>query len=125
MEKRNSYQIVQHAEVLILLKKFDEANELLNRVDENDRVPFWWQRKAQILNGLEQANFALDAINKGLDGLKDNKYKPAFLNDRYQIRKKLSDPEAKEDLNTAISMLSVEDKFRKALELELSICGHN
>jgi hypothetical protein len=116
----NHYHIVQHSEALILLEEFDEANKLLDRVDSSQRQPYWWQRKAQALLGLKSADAALEAINHGLHDLGDQKYKPAFLHVRYQIRKYLSDPEAQEDLKDAIALLPSDDKYRKALESELN-----
>lgn len=115
----NSYYMIQHAEALILLERFDEANDLLDRVPNSKRVSFWLQRKAQALLGLDRADKALKAINNGLHGLSDEKYKPAFLHVRYQIRNSLSDPEAIEDLKMAISGLAPDDKYRKELESEL------
>jgi len=56
----NSYYIIQHAEALILLERFDDANVLLDEVSVNKREAFWWQRKAQALFGLKQADAALD-----------------------------------------------------------------
>ncbi len=116
----NSYHRIQHAEALILLKKFDEANVLLDDVPDNKRESFWWQRKAQALFGLQQANAALEAINNGLHNLNNQKYKPAFLRDRYRIRKLLSDTGAQEDMKMAIGALPTDDKYRKELESELN-----
>lgn len=116
----NSYYTIQHAEALILLERFDDANVLLDEASAIKREAFWWQRKAQALLGLKQADAALEAINKGLHDLKDQKYKPAFLHLRYRIRKSLSDGEAKKDLNMAISVLPPDDKYRKELESELN-----
>ena len=115
----NSYHIIQHAEALILLKKFDEANSLLDRVPDSKKVAFWWQRKAQALLGLGLADKAIESINNGLQGLSDKKYKPAFLHVRYQARDSLSDPGAIEDLKMAINYLPPDDKYRTELESEL------
>lgn len=115
----NSYYIIQHAEALILLEKFDEANDLLDGVPDSEKVAFWWQRKAQALLGLGLADKAIDAINNGLHDLGDQKYKPAFLHVRYLARTSLSDPGAIEDLEMAINSLPPDDKYRKELELEL------
>ncbi len=115
----NSYHIIQHAEALILLEKFDEANDLLERVPDSKKVAFWWQRKAQALLGLGLTDKAVDAINNGLHDLGDQKYKPAFLHVRYLARISLSDPSAIEDLEMAINSLPPDDKYRKELESEL------
>jgi len=116
----NSYHTIQHAEALILLEKFQEANELLERKPARDKLAFWWQRKAQALLGLGMADKALEAINNGLHGLAaDQKYKPAFLHVRYLAKTSLSDPSAIEDLKMAVNSLSPDDKYRKELESEL------
>lgn len=115
----NSYQLIQHAEALILMKEYASANNLLDRVPEEKREAFWWQRKAQALLGLKEYDPALQATNSGILLLKDKKYKAAFLHDRYQVRKALSDSKAVEDLKEAIDALPEDDKYRKELEDEL------
>lgn len=114
----NSYHIVQHAEVLILLEKFDEANILLDQVSGSTREAFWWQRKSQAALGMHQADIALEAINHGIQNLTNKIYLSAFLHDRYLARKFLGDPEAKKDLQEAINKLPDDDKYRKSLESE-------
>lgn len=115
----NSYHLVQHSEALILLQKFVEANELLDRVPDGKRESFWWQRKAQALLGLKQTGLALEAINNGLQHLKAQKYKAAFLHVRYLVKRALVDAGASEDLKEAINALPADDKYRKELESEL------
>ena len=115
----SNYHIIQHSEALILLEKFDDANVLLDRVPEAERVAFWWQRKAQALLELGYGNKAIEAIDNGLKALDDQKYKAAFLYIRYLARDKLSDKEATDDLKLAISCLPPNDKYRNALESEL------
>ena len=115
----NSYHLVHHAEALILLEKFDEANVLLEHVPE-PRDAFWWQRKAQALLGLSMGDTALAAINEALLKLKDDKYRAAFLNDRYRIRMLLKDEGAVEDLREAVDILPENDKYRKELESKLT-----
>ncbi|MCK9618965.1 MAG: hypothetical protein M0R47_00350 [Methylobacter sp.] len=116
----NSYYMMQHTEALVLLKKFVEANDLLDLITESEHNEFWWQRKAQALLGLNSIDAALEAINHGLQKLRDKKYKPAFLHDRYLIRKSLQETEAIEDLKAAIDALPKNDKYRQELELELA-----
>lgn len=116
----NSYQRVQHAEALILLERFDDANAQLEQVDEGRRDSFWWQRKAQVLLGLNKADVALSAINEALSHLKDQKYKAAFLHDRSKIKRSILDTSAREDLQAAINLLPTDDKYRKQLEAELT-----
>ncbi|WP_375767238.1 hypothetical protein NR798_36980 [Archangium gephyra] len=116
----NSYQKIQHAEALILLDRFADADSRLEQVPERDRNWFWWQRKAQALQGMMQSAQALNAINRALDGLQDKKFMPAFLRDRFVIRKALSDPDAEEDLRQAISELPLDNKYRRELEAELA-----
>lgn len=115
-----NYHIVHHSEVLLLLEKFGEADVLLNRVPESNQDEFWWQRKAQALLGLNSADAALESINNGLQKLRDRKtYAAAFLHDRYLIRRTLQDTAAIDDLKTAIDSLSMNNKYRRMLELEL------
>ena len=113
----NSYHLVHHAEALILLDKHDEANQLLNAVNEQNREAFWWQRKAQALLGLHEGAEALSAIDKGLELLSENHWATsAFLEVRFLSRKLLADPLAIEDIEKAISKLTLGDKYRNALE---------
>jgi hypothetical protein len=121
IKKPSSYQMVQHAESLILLERFDEANAILDQVPDNNRDSFWWQRRSQAFLGLKRADLALEAINNSLSKLQNRIYISAFLHDRFRTRKSLGDDKAKEDLLDAISNLPEDDKFRKALEAELSV----
>lgn len=116
----NDYQRVHHAEALILLERFKEANARLDQVGDGNRECFWWQRKAQALLGMKQAEPALDAINKALSTLKDQKFVAAFRHDRFRIRTCLSDATAREDLLAAIEALPPGDKYRTQLEKELA-----
>lgn len=114
------YHLVNHAEVLVLLEMFEEAINLLDRVSNNKRDEFWWQRKAQALLGADILDAALEAINTGLGALRDVKYKAAFLHDRYRIRKSMSDSMSIEDLQEAVNALPVGDKYRNELESKLA-----
>jgi len=114
------YYFVHHAEVLILLERFGDANALLDRVQENNRDEFWWQRKAQALLGSGFLDLALEAINNGLGALRDDKYKAAFLHDRFRIKKSMNDPRSIDDLQDAINSLPVGDKYRNDLESKLA-----
>jgi tetratricopeptide (TPR) repeat protein len=112
-----SYQLVHHAEALILLEKHEEANQLLNVVGEQHREAFWWQRKAQALLGLQKGAEALSAINTGLELLPENHWATsAFLEVKFLSGKLLADPNAIEDLEKAISKLTPGDKYRNVLE---------
>ncbi|RKH87548.1 hypothetical protein D7Y21_18605 [Corallococcus sp. AB045] len=118
MAAPNSYQKIQHSEALILLEEFAGANERLDQVPSRDRQCFWWQRKAQALLGMKQSARALDAINEALGGLKDEKFMPAFLHDRFKIKVALLDLSAGQDLIQAIGLLVPGDKYRNELEME-------
>lgn len=120
IKKPSSYQMVQHAESLILLERFDEANAILDQVPDINRDSFWWQRRSQSFLGLKRADVALEAINNSLSKLKNRTYISAFLHDRFRARKSLGDDKAEEDLLDAISNLPEDDKFRKELEAELA-----
>jgi tetratricopeptide (TPR) repeat protein len=116
----NGYQKIQHSEALILLGRHRDANSRLDEVAERDRKPFWWQRKAQALSGLERHAEALEAINAALQGGADKKFNAAFLHDRFLFRRALSDPNATDDLRAAIAALPAGDKYRIQLEAELA-----
>lgn len=120
IRKPKDFYRVQHAEALILMERYSDANMRLEEVDEGNREIFWWQRKAQTLLGLQQGSHALEAINKAIAGLQGQKNRAAFLVDRYRIRAYLSDPQAREDLKAAIDILPADDKYRKLLEKELA-----
>lgn len=116
----NNYHRVQHAETLILLEEYAEANAILEQVAEDKRDTFWWQRRSQAFYGLNQPDQALEAINTCISELADRTYSPAFLYDRFKAKMKLDDPTAKNDLKEAINKLPEGDKFRNNLELELN-----
>lgn len=116
----NQYYSVQYAEALVLLERFQEANIALDHIKPNERNEFWYQRHAQALLGEKRLADALAAIKKGIDMLHDHKYKAAFLEDRYKIRKALCDTAASDDLVAAITCLPAGDKYRLELEEKLA-----
>ena len=114
-----TFQRIQHADALILLGRFVDANSRLEQVSERERNSFWWQRKAQALSGMGQSTEAHEAINKAIEGIPDMKFRAAFLHDRFVIRKALAHPGAVGDLYAAIGALPPEEKYRLQLEAEL------
>jgi len=114
----SEYQRTHHAEALILTNAYEQANEQLERVPEDRRGPFWWQRRAQALAGLSRHDEAKVACDKALETLKDTTLRPAFLADRFRIRWAMGDESAVDDLDAAIDQLPAQHRFRVGLQGE-------
>jgi hypothetical protein len=105
------------------LGRFDDARAELAKVVATSRDAFWLQRESQCLLALGDGPGALDAINRGLQLLKEKKYRAAFLHDRHRVRLSMGDPAASLDLEEAIAALPEGDKFRRQLEVERDAAG--
>jgi tetratricopeptide (TPR) repeat protein len=114
----SEYQRTHHAEALILANAYEQANEQLERVPEDRRGPFWWQRRAQALAGLSRHDEAKVACDKALETLKDTTLRPAFHADRFRIRRAMGDESAVDDLDAAIDQLPAQHRFRVGLQGE-------
>lgn len=110
---------VQFAENLILLGDFDEARRVLDAAEENKRDAYWWHRSAQVEQGRGHLKAALSSIDAALDQLKEAQYRSAFLEVRFEIRTRLGDAAAAEDLHAAIQCQR-DGKYKQQLESRLA-----
>jgi len=99
---------VQFAENLLLLKDFAQGRRELDLVPGGkDRSEFWWHRVAQAELGLGNAALAMIAIDAAIANLKDKKtYLATFLEVRSDVRKLSGDPNALDDLRSAIACVN-------------------
>lgn len=82
------YYSTMIGECYILMKQNDKALEVLNKVAENKRNHFWYQRYSQAHQGIKLFEDALVYIEKAIEGLTkplDEKYRSAFLRQKAQI----------------------------------------
>ncbi|GEM_PF-4762882 len=77
--EKECYQITMIAENQIILGKFDDAQENLDRIPANQRNAFWFYRQAQIEFDTFEYTSALDSINRALSSSVPEKFKPAFF----------------------------------------------
>lgn len=77
--KIDSYQITMIAENQIILGKYDDAQENLDRIPADQRNAFWFYRQAQIEFDTFEYTSALESINRALSSSVPEKFKPAFF----------------------------------------------
>lgn len=77
--EKECYQITMIAENQIILGKYDDAHENLDRIPADQRNAFWFYRQAQIEFDTFEYSSALDSINRALSSSVPEKFKPAFF----------------------------------------------
>jgi tetratricopeptide (TPR) repeat protein len=97
------FQRQKYGEVLIDLKRFPEAEAVLRTAEKLDTDAFLNYRLSQAMLG-QGKDEALVAINLALARLRDDKFRPSFLEQRFLARKAQGDPLAVEDLDAAIAV---------------------
>jgi tetratricopeptide (TPR) repeat protein len=117
VEAPKQFQLVQHAECLLLMRRFADADGRLEEVLSNARDGWWEQRKAQAQHGLGALDDAFRWINAAIANL-GSKAPSAFFADRARIRRSLGDSSAADDLRLAIGNEPL-GRYRSQLEEEL------
>lgn len=99
IEKLVWRQPVQFAEALLLTAQHARALAVLD-AEGVERSCHWFHRRAQALRGLNQLTDALNDIDAALANA-EQKFKAAFLEERYEIRRRAGDAGATSDLERA------------------------
>jgi tetratricopeptide (TPR) repeat protein len=111
------YELTQRAECLILLGDGVAAGLVLERVPQGERGVHWQHRRAQSLRLSQDLSAALQAVDAAL-AIAEERFKSAFLHERYAIRRAANDSGAQEDLREAIAKCG-SVRYHAALEAEL------
>jgi tetratricopeptide (TPR) repeat protein len=118
--KPRAWQPVQFAECLILAGEHKRALSILEAPGV-ERSCHWHHRRAQALRGIGNLSEARNEIDAALANA-EQKYKAAFLLERYEILEKDGDPSARADLQRAHDECEV-GKFKNELALRLADRG--
>ena len=119
VETPQDFGLQKHGQLLVEMDRPDEAEAILLRIRKPQPFAFYWLSKAQLAQGKHDE--AMVAIDKALDGLPlgQARFRPTFLAHRFEVRRALSDPTAREDLTEA-HRLCEDPKYRAALERRLA-----
>jgi hypothetical protein len=115
----SEYHLIQYSEALLLLDRPDEAKAALERASADGRSEFWWYRYAKAQLRIGNVADAYAAIDRALSVLKDEKYRSAFLEVRYEVRVATNDDDAEKDLVMAVSLAS-NPKYKQQLQQRLT-----
>jgi tetratricopeptide (TPR) repeat protein len=114
------FACTHHADVLVQLRFFDAAAEVLDAVDKGERDVFWHLRRSEAHLGLNELSDALRCVDDGLAGPPDNDYLSTFLAVRSDILRTMGDKSSVDTLRAAIDYCT-NDKFRGELEGRLAL----
>ncbi len=119
IEAPQDFALQKHGQLLFEMNRADEAEAVLLRITEPSPFAFYWLSKAQLAQG--KHDDSLVAIGKGLNGLPSgqSRYQTTFLAQRFEIRRALGDPAAREDLEEA-HRLCEDPRYKAALEKRLA-----
>ena len=119
-----SFQVVHRAESFLLLKRYDEALQFLDR-HCCEEEPFWWYRKSCALLWLNEYSDAQKCCDTALEKLEKNQKNLRYLSTFYRKRAQIAfwcqedEQKIKFFLSEAIDRCS-NSKFRKQLKREMS-----
>lgn len=122
--KLTSFQVVQRAESFLLLKRYDEALQFLDRHSCEEEA-FWWYRKCSALLWLNKYLDAQKCCDKAIEKIEEKPGKDKYLSTFYRKRAQIAfycqedEQKIKYFLNEAINHCN-ESKYRKQLEREMS-----
>lgn len=104
----NDFQRGKFVDLYIEAEKFVEALSEINKYENKEDDPFYYQKLCKIHRNLNNVRCALTAIEKAIDMSNNNQkyinYKSAFLNDKAETIYKQSATQAIEILENAISL---------------------
>lgn len=119
-----SFQVVQRAESLLLLRKYENALQFLNKHVFEEEA-FWWYRKSCTFLWLDNYLDARECCDKALEKIEqkqgNDKYLSTFYRKRAQIAFYCREDEQKilDFLNSAVENCS-ESKYKEQLKREMS-----
>lgn len=105
MGNRNSFQSQQYAQALVEAGRFGDALTVISTIEKPSPWAYYWKSVAQL--GLDPANVqaAMESIDTALQKLPtaSKNFLSAFRAQRFEVRVRLSDFSAIEDLDAAIA----------------------
>lgn len=119
LEKPDSFNLQQKGQAFYLLKEYDEAYVAI--MESIKIKPTNWNRYwlSKVIYEKGQYNEALQIMNEICSSCKDtDRFLSTFLEHRFEIRSKLSDPQAIDDLARAHSVCN-SPKYKAALDKRL------
>lgn len=120
----NSYYCTMIGELYILMKFYDNAIEVLNKVVTTKRNHFWYQRLSQAYQGKEEYNDALVFIEKAIEGITkplDEKYRSAFLRQKGKILASMNEKIEAHKFYKAAIECSNSNEFKNEIENEMKV----
>ncbi len=119
VETPQDFGLQKHGQLLVEMGRGEEAEAVLLRISRPQPFAFYWLSKAQLQQG--KLDDAIVAIDKALNELKASqaRFRAAFLAHRFDVRRELSDPAAREDLLEA-HRLCEDPKYKVMLERRLA-----
>lgn len=125
LRRPSAYQRRNHAETLLALGRFREADSILRGITDPESQPFvaFSRSKANVgLGKLEEALAFADAAVAASEG-RNARFKPSFLEQRFEVRNRMDDDKALDDLVDAINL--AQPPLREKLEARLrDLSGH-
>jgi len=117
----SDFERQKHSQILIEMKEFDRADDVLAKVADVRSKPFAAHRLSQVRLGQSRADEALELINSSIDLItaKIERFRPTFLAHRGKIRLTMGDHGGIHDYDRAIPLCDTDD-FRTKLERERS-----
>lgn len=117
IQEPNEFQRQKHAEALIDVGRFADAEAVLRSIEKADTKAFAAYRLSQARLGQGDPSEALTLIDAALAALtaQQSKYQASFLAHRWKVRQAGGDPEAIDDLDKAI-IACEPGKYRVSLE---------
>lgn len=120
LEKPDAYNLQQKGHALILLERFEDARNVLEKAVADKATPWskYWLSKAML--GLKDFQTALALIDEAIADPKAKAYQAAMTEHRWEVRKAAGEPNAIDDLEKAHD-LCVDEKHTAALAKKLTI----
>jgi tetratricopeptide (TPR) repeat protein len=120
IQKPSDFQSQKHGQLLVEMGRPAEAQRVLEQVAEFEGMPWllYWLSKALLqLGELDVSRRRIDEALRLLPESQKN-YRSTFLAHRYEVRRKVGDSDAVEDLKEAIATCT-DRKYRGDLERKL------
>ena len=116
MASRNDFQSQQYAQALVETGRFGDALTVISTIGVPSAWAYYWKSVAQLGLDPTNAQAAMESIDTALKKLPaaSNNFLPSFLAQRFEVRARLNDSSAIEDLDRAIDSCK-DERYRNQL----------